>query len=412
MNKTLNWIIGGLSIGVLACLIYISVGDLTTKESALLSILLTVLSVIASWLVSTFFANLSHKKAIEEVEAQHLKNLKTYALNAAEKVGNLSNELRRLSVYLQEELENDDENVEESYLSAYERIESAIHIINTLKSVNDTSLSDWRGVVGEELINEKLEEQIERENEVKELASRVEEVIKLQTNVKDHLSDFNSFEISKQIGDLKKELSLALNSVNGTMLTTKPLSKSAKDDVICDCPYCSNKLKYKQKAKANSFKTVRCSNCSKRSLARWYPDKGFILEKEMEINENIVCPWCSEKCEIKLSSIPFTKNVVTCDTCDGQISVQRTIQGINVNKIGSTPVKKTYELNEEIVQKVKALVPNQPWLTGMHREVAGKLNMDLGLVRFCIKELIKRGDFKPQIDGILYELPKDFPGSP
>ena len=113
--------------------------------------LLTILSFVVSYLISNYFAEISYKKAIDEVQEQHLANLRTYALNAAEKVGNLSNELTRLSLYLQQELDYDEENLEMANHALYERITSTIHLINTLKSVNDTSLSDWRGVIGEEL---------------------------------------------------------------------------------------------------------------------------------------------------------------------------------------------------------------------------------------------------------------------
>jgi hypothetical protein len=44
--------------------------------------------------------------------------------------------------------------VDEALQAREERIESAIHLIRTLKSVNDTSLSDWEGVIGDELSSE------------------------------------------------------------------------------------------------------------------------------------------------------------------------------------------------------------------------------------------------------------------
>ena len=79
-----------------------------------------------------------------------------FALKAAEKVDNLSQELDRLTAYLQQELTDaaggaPQAATPEALRLKDARIESAIHIIGTLKSVNDRSLSDWQGVIGDEL---------------------------------------------------------------------------------------------------------------------------------------------------------------------------------------------------------------------------------------------------------------------
>lgn len=404
-NKYLNRIILGLSAGILGCLLYVSLGDLTSKESSLLSILLTMLSFIASWLVSIHFSTKSHKQAIEEVKEQHLSNLKTYALNAAEKVSNLSNELGRLSVYLQEELEKDDGSVEEAYLSSFERIESSIHIINTLKSVNDTYLSDWKGVIGDEL-DEKLEEKQEREDELKDLVYRVEQIVKSNNEVKIQ-GDQNKNTLSKQISELRKELTLNLNSVSGAFVRTKSASKSLRQDIENKCPHCTVVQRYIQKTKENSYKTIKCSNCTKRSLARWYPDKGFVLEPEQQLTENVICPWCNEVESTALSSIPFTKNIEECSKCCGKMQISRTVKGLNVDKYGIIPSTLIQKINlvvtEEDIQKVHNKLPKQPWPTSIHKKIAEELGIEPKIVSLSIKELIKRDFFKPQIDGVLYE---------
>lgn len=108
--------------------------------------------------MSHIYAQTSQKLAVQEVKEFHQANLRTYALKAAEKVNNLSNELNLLSVYLQQELDSADyDSTDEELLAKEERLESAIHIINTLKSVNDTALSDWEGVIGDELDQQRVE---------------------------------------------------------------------------------------------------------------------------------------------------------------------------------------------------------------------------------------------------------------
>src|SRR5438270_11216721 len=107
-------------------------------------------------------------KEVERVTLQHDESLKTYALKAAEKVTNLSRELDRLSDYLREYLSyNAEGEALEVVLSVRdERVASAIHIVEILRSVNDTSLSDWQGVIGDELEKKKEEEeQIEARRE-------------------------------------------------------------------------------------------------------------------------------------------------------------------------------------------------------------------------------------------------------
>ncbi len=116
--------------GIIVCLRVLGNGNLTPTESALLSVVLTGLSILASWVVTEIYSQSQMKEAIEEVQEQHRSSLKTYALKAAEKVTNLSNELSRLSTYLQQELDcNDYRTPEEELHSKEERIESAIHII-------------------------------------------------------------------------------------------------------------------------------------------------------------------------------------------------------------------------------------------------------------------------------------------
>ena len=94
--------------GIGACLYFLGSGDLKGRESALLSIVLTGLSILASWVVTAMYAESQHRAAIDDVQEAHRTNLRTYALKAAEKVTNLSNELGRLSTYLQQELDCSD----------------------------------------------------------------------------------------------------------------------------------------------------------------------------------------------------------------------------------------------------------------------------------------------------------------
>ena len=327
--KQFNLLIFILSVGIASCIFMVAFAELTNKESALLGIVLTMLSFVSSWLVSRHFSDRSHKQAIEEVKEQHSSNLRTYALNAAEKVNNLSNELAKLSVYLQQELEEDGEDLstEELYNSSYERIESAVHIVNTLKSVNDTYLSDWKGVIGEEL-NEKFEEQQERENELKELVQKVELILKNKPAEQAQSSVNDVQKLSKQINDIRRDLNLTLNSVSGTFVRpARHFSTIKKEVVFKNCPNCNFEIKYKQRPKGSSFKLITCENCSAKLNAIWREEQGFLLEPERLISETYDCPSCNFSIVTDLTSRPHGKAVTACSNCGTQSQISRTVDG-------------------------------------------------------------------------------------
>jgi hypothetical protein len=419
-KKLFNTLLTVLGIGVLISLLVITFANLTANESTLLSLLLTILSFIASWMVSQFFADRSHKLAIEEVKEQHLSDLRTYALNAAEKVSTLSSELSKLSIYLQQELEDEEDEEdytpEELYMSSYERIESAIHIINTLKSVNDTYLSDWKGVIGEEL-DAKFEEQQEKENNLRLLVEKVEHIIKARpTETSENVSEVQK--VSRQINDLRKDLNLALNSVSGTFVRPfRVTPQSKKQEVALPCPYCDNQLNYRLRPKKTSSKVIPCSKCNNKSLAKWNQESGFILEKEVKINETYNCPWCNEPVQTTLSNFLHSKSMNTCTKCKGESQIIRTVDKFNIHQVNKPITNIPFQgeltdfnkddnkviINEDTLTKIKNEMPVQPWPKGTHKVVAEKLGLELKIVRHHISELIRRGEFKPQIDGVLYE---------
>lgn len=400
MKTTFNIVVTALIVAILGLITYILLSDLNSKESGLVSLLLTVLSVVVSFLISNYYAQISHKKAIEEVREQHLTNLKTYALNAAEKVSNLSNELTRLSFYLQNDLaEENEENTEMLNHSLTERIESAIHIINTLKSVNDTSLSDWRGVIGEEL-NEQLEEKIERENELKSLIERVETLVTENKNSTPNPKYYGGG-YPEELKTIRKELSYVASSLGGKIIRPKS-SKPQKEDIVGTCPDCGTSVTYKQRPSIKSFKPVKCSHCGKRATSRFYMDKGFILEPEVIKEEDIECPWCGDDIEFKVSSVPYTTTTGECPSCSGQIKVLRNVEGFKANKYGQNPEKMNETLSKELIDKIDSLLPEQPWETGVHKEIANELGIGVHLVSKAITKLIEQGKYYPQVGGIVY----------
>src|SRR5882724_5925811 len=97
-SRTLSAILlVAIILGIGYCLYHLSSASSDPRENQLLSALLTILSLIGSWVASRYYS-----------ESSFNKNLKLFALKAAEKVTTLSSELDRLTASLQEDLKSSD----------------------------------------------------------------------------------------------------------------------------------------------------------------------------------------------------------------------------------------------------------------------------------------------------------------
>ncbi len=402
-------IAGAFLLGIGFCVYFISGRNLTATEAGLLSIVLTILSVLVTWIVPHIYSGSQHKKAIEEVEESHRTNLRTYALKAAEKVNNLSTQLSLLAAYLDESLEDsDDEKPREDLLSKRERIESAIHIINTLKSVNDTALSDWEGVIGDEL-NEQRELREEREEELGGLIERLETISESQIDTQQYAQD-STQALSKEIDSLRRDLrSIAVNlGLSPIRLAKSSERKPRREAVETHCPVCGADVAYKQRVNPKSIKAFSCEACGAKLFSKYDAEKGFTVEIRRVDTEQVTCPSCGATCEVSLDTYPHSSVVVGCQDCKKMITVTRTLDGIrsqlqaiqtNVTQTGSEG------LTEELIQSVKDNLPPQPWPTGTSKAVAMKLGLPNRLVAEAIQKLIRRRELNLQYGGKLY-VPK------
>lgn len=404
-NQILNIILAVLAVSIVVIIINISRKNLTVNESTLLSVLLTILSIIGSWIVASFFAKNTQKQAIEEVKTEYLNNLRTYALNAAEKVNNLSNELTKLGLYLKSNLDNDEESDEYALHSKMERIESAIHIVNTLKSVNDTSLSDWKGVIGEEL-EEREEEKEEREERLLELTGKIENIVNSQTE--------NRIGPNSELAQIKNQLDQLSKTISPSINIRSNISNSRKVKIDQNCPNCSTKLSYYQREKPNSRKSLKCPACDKRSLSTYLiKSKEFKLTLEAPILESFDCPWCSNKQNKEISDIPYTKEIIVCDNCNDRIKVIRKLDmSLGIGTFGTSRKEKedppeSIEITPELLDKVEKELPEQPWPKFIHKEVAERIGISHRTSMRCISELINLQRANPQINGVVYVPAKE-----
>jgi predicted RNA-binding Zn-ribbon protein involved in translation (DUF1610 family) len=396
MSNFLRAILVLLSLAVIGILISISAAQPSPREASLLAILLFVLSVLVTWIVAHFYAESSQKKALGELREFHQANLKTYALKAAEKVNNLSNQLNLLSLYLQEELDSEDyESPQEELLAKEERIASAIHITNTLKSVNDTGLSDWKGVIGEEL-DQQREKREEREDEIRELLERLQSVVSAGQVVKeDSLVAFHT-----EVEALKSELRLLVGQAVGTPLSFPRKLKPSRHLVEMPCPSCGHPVSYKQRPKKGSVKAVKCQSCGSQLLARVGTDGSFKLEKRSVVREAFPCPSCNANVEADLDTFPGSAASTRCHNCHAALRATRTGTGIRATVVAAVP--QTLELTEEILALVQKKLPPQPWPKGTSQRIADESQLPHSIVTLAVQELIRRGLFNVQIDGKLY----------
>ncbi len=378
-----------LVVGVIVCIWVIARGNTSATEGLLLSVVLTILSAIASWMLSYYYASYSSSK-----------NLKVFALKAAEKVTNLSNELDRLSVFLQAELEADEyETPSQALLARDLRIEGAIHVVNTLKSVNDGSLSDWQGVIGDE-ISAQRERQQEYKEEVSELLERFESLYAATPLAAAMDQGESAIALGKEVQALRADLRTLASQVSGLPVRrTKPMPSMERVDTFC--PNCSAPIHYRQRAKKDGYKSILCRQCGAKYVST-YENGQVVLQPRTPVEENIECPSCAEPALVPLDPMPGSAIELHCDSCGTYLRVFRTPSGIGVRVIRAAPTPEPVP-DEDILKRVEEAMPAQPWPKGTTKQVAAQLELSTRVTSRAVDELIRRGVFKPQIDGQLYE---------
>lgn len=401
MSRFLQLVALLLVFGILFSILLLVLGSFTPNEAAMMSILLTVFSILATWIVSHGYSQQMQSGAIKEVKEFHQERLRTYASKAAEKVTNLSNQLNRLSAYLQQGLENDDyEVLEELVLFRSERLASAIHMINTLKSVNDTSLSDWEGIIDDQL-DQQREEQVEREEQLLQLIEKFEPIAAFSRGPAIAIDQVRS-----ELESVRQDLTSLVVNMTGAPIRVRRSKKGTKLETKGVCPSCNNPVSYRQRPRKNSIKTLSCDGCGTPLLSSYNLSKGeFQLSPREILVENINCPWCGTANEIRLDNLPGAFIDSNCDVCTGMFCVSRSNIDIRINQKGRRPehlLKNGAMLPDSLIDSVDKLLPEQPWEKQIHRVIAEELGVPPKDVSRAINCLISRGKRMPQIDGIVY----------
>lgn len=385
-----------IGVGFIAAVLFlISLADLSGRETTLLGTVLTLLSIGIGWGISHYYASQDKKAAIEEIREFEQRNLRTYALKAAEKVTNLSKELNRLSAYLEEELQYTGyRNAEEELFAKEERIESAIHMLGSLRSINDTSLSDWQGVIGQE-----LEEQRETEKEqAAALLDLRERLSALERAPVENSAGLKVVE-NEEIDEIKRQLRSLSADISGAAFRTKP--RPSFQHVESICPACSTSLNYGQRAKENDRKALQCKTCETNLISTYREATGFVVTVRGVQKELISCPNCNSEQSIQLDEWPTASATVSCTSCEAPIRVSRADKGKTVRVAAPIQQKPLEPLTPELIEKVRAALPAQPWPKGIHQAISPSLGLRPTTIQKAIQHLIRVGVFMDQVDGVL-----------
>ena len=62
-------------------------------------------------------------------------------------------------------------------------------------------------------------------------------------------------------------------------------------------------------------------------------------------------------------------------------------------------MKSKYPVTEEIIEKVRTALPNQPWPRGIHKSLGESLKLPHQQVQRAMQHLIRMGVFMDQVDG-------------
>lgn len=398
--------LSAFAVGLVA--LYLTTQSKTPTKGALSAILLTFMSVLLSWILSHYYATRARREEIDKINEAHEKSLRMYALKAAEKVMNLSRELDRLSSYLVAYRDaEEDESLPLVLRSKDERITGAIHIVAMLRSVNDTALSDWEGVIGTELDEKREEEKEEREEYLDDLISKVDLVVE-SVKALGNTNPATAETIRKEFHEVRNELIAAL--LGGATGSKPKLSVPTRLGKYFNapCPTCETALRVRLSSSGRvRIRGYRCPKCMVSLVAGEDAAGEPKLSLRSKIPEEVECPECGSKNSIEIDNLAGVTVNFACNKCEKGLYAFRSNEGIGV-RIGGVS-KESFSipmsLTPDFVERVRTELPAQPWPTGVHKKVAERLSVPASKVQKAIKVLILSGVFKHQVDGAVISGP-------
>lgn len=70
----------------------------------------------------------------------------------------------------------------------------------------------------------------------------------------------------------------------------------------------------------------------------------------------------------------------------------------------SLPKKPSTPITDDLLNRIRAVIPPQPWKPGLHRTISRELGCDVSTYFYAVERLIEEGVFYRQKDGVLYDV--------
>ena len=103
---------------------------------------------------------------------------------------------------------------------------------------------------------------------------------------------------------------------------------------------------------------------------------------------------------LALDPVPSGIASGNCEQCGRGLTLIRASDSVRV-RLSDHPRPSGRLIGSELMERVRMALPGQPWPTGIHREIALELGISPSEASHAISELIKKGDFHPQEDGVV-----------
>jgi hypothetical protein len=334
-------VIAILSLCLVATLFISGFTELSQREALFLSILLTVLAIVISWLATSLASKSTSDQMRDTLKSEYTENLRTYALKAAEKVQNLSAEIERLNEYLAEPISS--EQIE-PFLLAREKLKTANLMLSTIKSVNDTALSDWRGVIGDDLKKQRvIETDIENIHQELELLENMMDASKAQQP----LPGFESKEIDNEVEDIKESIEKTIEDYAQKSPIPIRIPKRKRIDSIVKCPNCQSDNQTRLFLREGYRKVLKCRNCGSYFMLNVDLDSNIKTEIMPTKPKEIICVICNKKFVIQYPLWSGYSFQPQCPNCTSRI-----LASVN------TELELQYHQSEETTKKFLEFLGN------------------------------------------------------
>lgn len=265
-------------------------------------------------------------------------------------------------------------------------------MLESLRSINDTSLSDWQGVIGEEL------------DEQRELAKEQAEMLKAVSDRLSAIEGANTATVpfvaaSTEIDEIKKQIRALAADMSGGAFRSK--QRPNFQQIETACPVCKVSLSYKQRAKDGDRKAIQCKGCATNLISAFNGESGFSLKVRENLPEPISCPTCSADQIVYVDEWPSASTTLVCESCSAALRVSRADGGETLKITAVNPARSTETLTPELIEAVRQALPAQPWPKGIHQVIAESLTIKATVVQKAMQHLIRTGVFMDQLNGVV-----------